>query len=148
MKRVQITQRYTDMELNRKVQAGEVLEVSDARAEQLLGVNVATVIEVMSDDSAEKPAKKEKPKTTKDLNKPLKTPEGVEENKTPEVPETPESNEGSEEGSEGSEPEQTEGSQEGAEQPEAPEKSEVKAPAKKKDLQPTTPSKKSNKKAK
>lgn len=63
MKKVQVVKRYTDMQLNRRVMQGEVMEVSDERAEQLLNVGVVVVVY-------------EKEAVT-DTKAPLKTPEAV-----------------------------------------------------------------------
>lgn len=66
--KVKVTRAYRDLALNRFVEAGEILEVSDERAELLLSKRFVVVLEVKEDvvEKQQKPVVKTKElKTTK-----------------------------------------------------------------------------------
>lgn len=66
--KVKVTKAYRDLELDRFVREGEILEVSDERAELLLSKRFVVIVEVKEDvvEKQEKPVVKTKElKTTK-----------------------------------------------------------------------------------
>lgn len=66
--KVKVTKAYRDLELERFVREGEILEVSDERAELLLSKRFVSIIEIKEDvkEKEEKPVVKTKElKTTK-----------------------------------------------------------------------------------
>lgn len=87
MKIIEVTKPYTDMQLGRPVKLGERLEVSDERAEQLLG-HPEKIARLIGESAAV-----EMPEEVQDLTPPLKTEQSVapEQPSEPEVAEQPES---------------------------------------------------------
>lgn len=66
--KVKVTKAYRDLELERFVREGEILEVSDERAELLLSKRFVAIVEIKEDvkEKEEKPVVKTKElKTTK-----------------------------------------------------------------------------------
>lgn len=66
MKRIKILLGYKDLELNRAIGMGETLLVKDNRAEYLVSLKIAQIIEHIEEEEP-----------VADLSQPLKTPAGI-----------------------------------------------------------------------
>lgn len=65
MTKIQVIRAYRDIELNRFVKEGEILEVSDERASLLLGKRFVKVIEIIEEKQEKPQIKTKELKTSK-----------------------------------------------------------------------------------